>query len=87
MPSCLRFAWGLHHQVADHLHAQVCARVHHHPGPGLLPCGQYYAAGTVEVQVAVWKVSQLVARGEVDRGKELAREGGEQYGDREGRGH
>ena len=51
------------------------------------PCGQYYAAGTVEVQVAVWKVSQLVARGEVDRGKELAREGGEQHGDREGRGH
>ena len=35
------------------------------------PCGQYYAAGTVEGQVAVWKVSQLVARGEVDRGKEL----------------
>ena len=41
----------------------------------------------MEVQVAVWKVSQLIFRGEVDRGKELAREGGEQHGDREGRGH
>ena len=37
------------------------------------PCGQYYAAGTVKEQVAVWKVSQLLARGEVDRGKELAK--------------
>ena len=41
----------------------------------------------MEVQVAVWKVSQLIFRGEVDRGKELAREGGEQHDDREGRGH
>jgi len=37
------------------------------------PCGQFYAAGTIDGQVAVWKVSQLVARGEVDRGKEVSK--------------
>jgi len=37
------------------------------------PCGQYYASGTLDGQVAVWKVAHLVARGEVDRGKELVR--------------
>ena len=37
------------------------------------PCGQFYASGTTDGQVAVWKVAQLVARGEVDRGKELVR--------------
>jgi len=37
------------------------------------PCGQFYVAGTVAGQVAVWKVAQLVARGEVDRGKELTK--------------
>jgi len=36
-------------------------------------CGQYYAAGTVEGQIAVWKVSNLLARGNVDRGKEMVK--------------
>jgi len=36
-------------------------------------CGRYYVAGTLEGQLAIWKVSQLVARGEDNRGKELGK--------------